>query len=144
MIAKMKDIEEIGGQVLDAAIAVHRELGPGLLESAYEACLLHELSNRGIQVQCQVALPVTYKGLELEAGYRIDILVEDRIIVELKSVEQLLPIHQAQMISYLKLSGLTLGFLVNFNVPLLKQGFKRVALGASDIKKTSRPSRALR
>ncbi|MDX6767224.1 MAG: GxxExxY protein [Candidatus Methylacidiphilales bacterium] len=144
MIAKMKDIEEIGGQVLDAALAVHRELGPGLLESTYEACLLHEFSSRGIHARAQVALPVAYKGLELDAGYRIDILVEGQIIVELKSVEQLLPVHQAQMISYLKLSGLSLGFLINFNVPLLKQGFKRVVLGASDIKNTSRASRPSR
>jgi GxxExxY protein len=144
MIAKIKDIEEIGSQILDAALAVHRELGPGLLESTYEACLFHELAARGLGVKRQVALPVTYKGLDLEAGYHIDLLVEDAVVVELKSVDQLLPVHQAQVLSYLKLSGYSLAILINFNVLLLKQGFKRIALGASDTKKTSRSPRPSR
>lgn len=123
------NLNEVSGQVIGAAIAVHRELGPGLLESAYEACLVHELGQRGVQVEQQVAQPVFYKGLQLECGYRLDLLVEDRVIVELKAVEALLPIHEAQLLTYLKLRKLRLGLLINFNVPILKNGIKRLLNG---------------
>jgi hypothetical protein len=107
-------------------LAVHRELGPGLLESTYQACLAHELAARGIEVYCEVELPVKYKGLEIEAGYRIDMLVADSIVIENKSVQAYLPIHEAQLLTYMKLSGCRLGFLVNWNVPLIKDGIKRM------------------
>jgi GxxExxY protein len=102
-------------------------LGPGLLESAYEACLFYELRERGLVVEKQVPLPVTYKGVRLEAGYRLDIVVENEVIVEIKSVDDLAPIHTAQLLSYLKLSDRKLGLLVNFNVELVKNGIKRIA-----------------
>lgn len=120
--------EEIAKDVVDAAFSVHSELGPGLLESAYEACLKHELEHRGRKVLTQLPQPVNYRGLQLDVGYRIDLLVDDRLIVELKTVEQLLPIHHAQLLTYLKLSRQTLGLLINFNVPLIKHGIKRVVL----------------
>jgi GxxExxY protein len=115
--------------VIGAAIAVHRELGPGLLESAYEACLVYELRQRGVRVEQQIPRPVFYKGLQLECGYRLDLLVEDQVIVELKAVEALLPIHEAQLLTYLKLRKLRLGLLINFNVPILKNGIKRLLNG---------------
>ena len=102
-------------------------MGPGLLESAYEACLAFELSEQDLRVERQKALPVTYKGLDIEAGYRIDLLVEKSVVLEIKSVEILMPIHEAQLISYLKLGDYPLGLLINFNVRLLKQGLKRIA-----------------
>lgn len=105
---------------------VHTVLGPGLLESAYEACLKHELKKSGLKVLSQVELPVIYDGLEIELGYRLDLLVEDKIILELKAVKELTPLHQAQLLSYLKLSGLQLGLLINFNVTRLKYGIKRI------------------
>jgi GxxExxY protein len=111
--------------ILDAAIAVHREMGPGLLESVYQHCLIKELRSRGIMVNTMVPVPLYYKGEMLNKDYVIDILVEDEIILELKSIEGILPVHEAQLISYLKLANKRLGFLINFNVPLLKQGFKR-------------------
>lgn len=120
------DIEEIAKQVVDAAFAVHVELGPGLLESTYEACLEHELVERGFRVQRQLEQPVEHKGFTIDAGYRLDLLVEEQVIVELKSVERIEPIHQAQVLTYLKLSGKELGFLINFNAPLLKQGLRRL------------------
>lgn len=123
------ELDEISGQVIGAAIAVHRELGPGLLESAYEACLVHELRQRGVQIEQQIPQPVFYKGLQLECGYRLDLLVENRVIVELKAVETLLPIHEAQLLTYLKLRQLRLGLLINFNVPILKHGIKRLLNG---------------
>ena len=119
------NINEVSGQVVDAAMKVHSALGPGLLESAYEACLLHELRKRGRKVLSQVALPVVYDGVKIDVGYRIDLLVEDVVIVELKAVEKLLPIHDAQLLSYLKLGGYRLGLLINFNVLHLKDGIKR-------------------
>ncbi|AHW59686.1 GxxExxY protein [Draconibacterium orientale] len=112
-------------EILDAAIAVHREMGPGLLESVYEHCLMKEFELRGIYAQNQVAVQLIYKGFDLNKDYRIDILVEDEIIIELKAVEVVLPVHEAQIISHLKLTDKRLGFLINFNVPLLKQGFRR-------------------
>ena len=121
-----EEIEQIAKQLVDAILMVHRELGPGLLESTYQACLAHELRRRGIEVRCEVALPVRYKELEIEVGYRIDLLLADCIIVENKSVQALAPIHEAQLLTYLKLSGHRLGFLVNWNVPLIKDGIKRM------------------
>lgn len=120
------ELNEITEKVIGCAIKVHRALGPGLLESTYEVCLEHELVKEGLKVKTQVALPVVYDGLRLDAGYRIDMLVEDAVIVELKSIESLHPIHEAQVISYLKLSGKKIGLLINFNVKLLKGGIKRL------------------
>jgi len=117
--------EEAARDVVDAAMAVHRALGPGLLESAYEACLAHELEKRGRSVLRQVALPIVYDAVKLEAGYRIDLVVDGAIVVEVKSIEALAPIHDAQLLTYMRLSGRRLGFLINFNVALLKQGIKR-------------------
>lgn len=113
-------------EIIGAAIEVHRELGPGLLESAYEQCLCHELSLRGLKFQRQVELPVTYKGIRLDCGFRMDIVVEGIVVVELKTVDTLLPIHQAQMLTYLKLYHRQVGLLLNFNVPVLKDGLKRI------------------
>jgi GxxExxY protein len=114
-------------RVIGAAIEVHRHLGPGLLESAYEACLTHELIQAGLAVQRQKPLPVLYKGLRLDIGYRLDLVIDDCLIVELKSVERLDRVHFAQMLSYLKLSGYGLGLVINFNVAQLKQGIRRIA-----------------
>ena len=119
-------LNELSRKIIGAAIAVHRELGPGLLESAYEACLEYELLQMGIRVERQVPQPVIYKGVRLECGYRLDLLVENLVIVELKTVGQLAPIHDAQLLTYLKLRRLWLGMLINFNVPVLKQGIKRL------------------
>lgn len=121
------EFEQITEQVIGAAIAVHRALGPGLLESTYEACLCYELNKRGLSVQRQVALPVVYDGVKLDCGYRIDLLVEGVVLVELKAVDKLDKVHEAQLITYLKLSGLPVGLLINFNVHLLKQGILRRA-----------------
>ncbi|HEY8900142.1 MAG TPA: GxxExxY protein [Chthoniobacterales bacterium] len=121
-------MDEIASQIVDAAFKVHQSLGPGLLESVYEVCLAHELHRRGLTFERQVALPIVYEGLELEAGLRLDLVVERQIIIEIKTVESLLPVHHAQALTYLKLSGLHLAFLINFNVPLIKQGLKRIAL----------------
>jgi GxxExxY protein len=117
-----------GRAIVDAGLKVHRALGPGLLESAYERCLAHELISRGLVVRNQVPLPIVFEGLEIEAGYRLDLLVNDLVIVEVKAVDALAPIHEAQLLTYLKLSGCRLGFLMNFNVKLLKQGVRRLAL----------------
>lgn len=118
----------ITGNIIDAALKVHSALGPGLLESAYEACLLHELTKRSIKAASQVALPVFYDGVKVELGYRVDLLVEDKVIVELKAVEKLHPLHRAQLLSYLKLSGKQLGLLINFSELHLKDGIHRVIL----------------
>jgi GxxExxY protein len=120
--------EQLTEQIIGAAIEVHRELGPGLLESAYEQCFCHELHLRALQFRCQIDLPVQYKGLKLDCGYRVDVVVEDSVVVELKSVEQVLPIHQAQLLTYLRLSGKKVGLLINFNVPVLKNGILRRVL----------------
>jgi len=120
------DKNEISGKIVDSALKVHSSLGPGLLESAYEACLLYELKKRKINAKSQVALPITYDGIKIDAGYRIDLLVEDAIIVELKAVSELSQIHEAQLLSYLKLSKKPLGLLINFNVLRLKDGIKRM------------------
>ena len=117
---------EISGQIVDAAIKVHTALGPGLLESAYQGCLAYELRKRGLKVEVQLGLPVVYDDVNIEVGYRIDLLVEDRVIVELKSVDKIAPIHQAQLLTYLRLSDKRLGLLINFNVLHLKDGIKRM------------------
>jgi GxxExxY protein len=119
-------IEKVGRNIVDAAIKVHRALGPGLLESAYQKCLAYELDKRGLRVECEVVLPVVYDDQRIDAGYRIDMLVEDVVIVENKTVERLLPVHEAQLLTYLKLRDCRLGFLLNWNVPLMKQGIKRM------------------
>ncbi len=115
--------------ILDSCITVHKEMGPGLLESVYELCLLKELEWRGVKAQNQVSIPLNYRGFELSKEFKIDILVENEIILEIKSSQALLPVHEAQLISYLKLTGKKLGFLINFNVPLLKDGFRRFVNG---------------
>lgn len=119
------NLNKITEAIIGAAIAVHKELGPGLLESAYEACLAYELAERKLKVERQKGLPVTYHGVLLDCGYRIDLLVEKLVVVELKAVERLEPIHQAQMLSYLRLSGCKVGLLINFNVKVLKNGIRR-------------------
>jgi len=119
-------INDLSGQIIHAAMDVHSALGPGLLESAYATCLSHALNKLALHVQQQVALPVCYDGLKLDAGYRIDLLVENTVIVELKSVERLLPVHQAQLLTYLKLAEKPLGRLINFNTTHLRDGIKRM------------------
>lgn len=122
-------INEVTRQVIAAAMKVHSTLGPGLLESTYEACTQHELRKAGLKVQAQVQLPVTYDGLKLDLGYRIDLLVEDLVIVELKAVDTFNAVHEAQLISYLKLSGKNVGLLINFNVAHLRDGIRRIVVG---------------
>ena len=124
MISKT-EIEMIGKQIVDAAFEVHSELGPGLLESVYEICLVEELKERGLTVERQVKLPVVYKDKILQKEFIIDILVEKCVIIELKAVEMLLPVHEVQTLTYMKLADMKLGYLINFNVPLIKQGIKR-------------------
>jgi GxxExxY protein len=116
---------EISGAVVDAAMKVHTALGPGLLESAYAVCLRHELIKRGLRVDHEVPVPVVYDSIKLDAGYKLDLLVEDTVVVELKAIEALAPIHQAQIISYLKLTGKPIGLLINFHSLHLKDGIKR-------------------
>ena len=125
-MVQAKKLDEITGQIVDAAIQVHRALGPGLLESAYEACLVSELVQRGFLVERQKDLPVVYRDTQIDCGYRLDLLVEGQVIVEVKAVDKLAPIHDAQVITYLRLSGMKVGLLVNFNVPLLKDGLRRL------------------
>jgi len=132
-----KNLDAITGIIIDAAMKVHSALGPGLLESAYEACLKYELSKRSLVVESQVVLPVFYNGVKIEAGYRIDLLVENEIILELKAVDKVIPIHEAQLLSYLKLSGKQVGLLLNFNVLHLKDGITRVV---NAYRRSPRPS----
>jgi GxxExxY protein len=120
--------DRLSNQIIGCAIEVHKALGPGLLESTYEQCLAHELKNLKIPFQLQHALPVKYKGVKIDCGYRIDMLVDDKIIVELKSVDSILPIHQAQLLTYMKLSAVRIGLLMNFNVKFMKTGIKRMVL----------------
>ena len=120
------NLNSITEKIIGACIAIHRELGPGLLESAYEECLAFELEQAGLAFRRQQALPVAYKGVRLDCGYRMDLVVEDSVIVELKTVEKLLPIHEAQLLTYLKLSGCSVGLLINFQVPVLKDGVRRL------------------
>jgi len=123
-----QSVERVASTVVDSAVAVHRALGPGLLESAYEACLTHELRSRGLGVLTQVAVPITYRGVALDEGFRADMIVEHCVLVELKAVEAILPIHEAQVLTYLRLSGLPLAFLLNFNSTLLRSGLRRYRL----------------
>jgi len=123
---------DISAAIIGAAITVHRALGPGLLESAYQQCLAHEFSLRSIPFEQQRPLPVVYKGIHLDAGYRLDFLVAGIVVVELKAADVLLPIHQAQMLSYLRLGGWKLGLLINFHAPLLRDGIKRIVLGLDE------------
>ncbi len=121
------DINAISGQVVDAALRVHSALGPGLLESVYEKCLQHELQRRGLEVKTQVGFPIVYGDIRIESGLKIDLIVMNEVIVELKAVDQILPVHESQIISYLRITGKRLGLLINFNVALLKDGIKRFA-----------------
>lgn len=120
------ELNNISQEVIGAAIEVHRVLGPGLLESTYEACLAHELQCRTIRYARQVVLPVLYKGVTLDCGYKLDLLIEEQVVIELKAVELVLPIHRAQLLTYLKLTGCKLGLIINFNVPMLHKGIERV------------------
>jgi GxxExxY protein len=126
------EVNQISSVIIGAAIEVHRVLGPGLLESTYEECLCRELSLRHVQFDRQRPLPVEYKGIQLDCGYRLNLSVANAVVVELKAVESLLPIHEAQLLTYLKLGGWKVGLLINFNVPLLKQGIKRRVLGLEE------------
>lgn len=134
-------INELTEKVIGAAMEVHRALGPGPLESAYETCLARELAMQGIAFEQQVELPVVYRGVPLSCGYRLDFLVEGELILELKAAEELLPIHEAQILTYLKLSDKRIGLLINFNVALLKQGLRRIV---NQLSETSAPSAPLR
>jgi GxxExxY protein len=126
------ETNQVTERIIGAAIDVHRELGPGLLESTYEACIVFELEKRGLAFERQLAIPVLYKGARVDCGYRIDLLVENCVIVELKCVEKLHPIHKAQMLSYLKSSGHKVGLILNFNVPVLVKGIERVVHGFNE------------
>jgi GxxExxY protein len=119
------DFDPLSNRVLGCALEVHKTLGPGLLESAYERALIYELSSVGLMAERQTEVPVAYKEVKLDCGFRVDVLVEKQLILELKSVEKLLPVHEAQLLTYLKLTGCRVGLLINFNVPLLKNGIKR-------------------
>ena len=123
-----KDINKLTGKIIGLAIEIHRELGPGLLESVYKACLTYELRQSSLSFMSEKQIPVIYKEIALECGFRADIIVENNIILELKAVEKILPIHQAQLITYLKLTGLKMGFIFNFNVIRLKDGIRRIVL----------------
>ncbi|TSA48943.1 GxxExxY protein [archaeon] len=122
------EFDKLSNRVIGCALEVHRELGPGLLESTYEQCLAHELKLNGIRFELQHPLPVKYKGMRLDCGYRVDVLVEDKLIIELKSVERIKAIHEAQLLTYMRLSGIRIGLLINFNVMKLKDGIKRFVL----------------
>ena len=127
---KTKDeLNSLGGEILDSSITVHKEMGPGLLESVYQECLWEELNSRGVNLQSHVPVPLVYKEKTLNKDYIIDLLVENEIVIELKAIEGVLPVHQAQIISYLKLANKRLGYLINFNVPMLKHGFTRYVNG---------------
>ena len=127
-ITEKKDNSTLTGKIIGDAIEVHRALGPGLLESAYEACLTYELRLRGLKVESQKPLPLIYKNVMLECGYRLDIVVENQVIIEIKTVNSIAPIHEAQLLSYLKLSNCKIGLLINFNVIVLKDGIRRMML----------------
>ncbi len=118
--------DRIAAAVVDSGFQVHNLLGPGLLESAYEECLAYELKERGFNIRRQVAMPITYKAVKLDAGYRLDLIVESQVVVEVKAIDRLLPIHQAQLMTYLRLSGRRLGLLMNFNVPMFRNGVRRI------------------
>ncbi len=120
------DIEAIATQIVDAAIKIHKQLGPGLLESAYQACMLYELRKRGLKVECELPQPIAYDGIEIDAAYRLDMLVEDCVIIENKTVDTILPIHQAQLLTYLKLRNCKLGFILNWKTIHMSDGIKRM------------------
>jgi GxxExxY protein len=120
------DIEDIGKQIVDASVGVHKTLGPGLLESTYQACLAFELRRRGLHVECEVMQPVKYGSFRIDTGYRVDMFIEDAVIIENKAVERLLPIHEAQLRTYLRLQDCRLGFLINWNVKMIKDGIRRM------------------
>ena len=122
------EFDQLSNRVIGCALEVHRTLGPGLLESAYEQCLAHELSQSGIPFKLQCSLPVKYKGMKLDCGYRVDLFVDDKLIVELKSVDKIMGIHRAQLLTYMKLAKVKVGLLINFNVKTLKTGIKRFVL----------------
>ena len=124
-----QDLEAIGAVIVDSAVRVHRTLGPCLLETAYQRCLTHELRYSGFKVRCEVLLPLTYRSLQLDCGYRVDMIINESVIVENKSVERVLPVHSAQILTYLHLSGLRLGYLLNWNVSLMKNGIRRFVNG---------------
>ncbi|MGH6898539.1 MAG: GxxExxY protein [Geminicoccaceae bacterium] len=128
-------------RIIGAAIEVHTALGPGLLESTYEECVAREMQLSGLRFERQVPLPVAYKGVKLDCGYRLDFLVEQAVVLELKSTDTLRPIHEAQLLTYLRLGGWTVGLLINFNVPVLKNGIRRVVLNYEDISASSAPLR---
>ena len=128
----MKDIEEIGRNIVHSAIKVHKALGPGLLESVYQKCLAYELKKAGLGVSCEVPLPVKYEAVTIDVGFRIDMLVQQTVIIENKTVDKLAPIHEAQLLTYLKLTNLNLGFLLNWNVPLMRNGIKRMVNGLKE------------
>jgi GxxExxY protein len=132
MVKKPMNLEAIGKEIVDAAVKVHRVLGPGLLESAYQQCLVHELRQRGLNVRTELVMPIVYEGQKIDAGYRLDVLVENVVVVENKTVSEILPIHQAQLLTYLKLSNCQLGYLLNWNVKLMKNGIKRMVNGLKD------------
>ncbi len=138
------DVNRVTREIIGAAIAVHRELGPGLLESAYEACLAYELTQRGLRVEQQKPLPVVYREVHLECGYRLDLVVEDIVIVELKSVEKLLPVHRAQVLSYLRLANRQVGLLINFNEKVLMNGVHRLVNNLPETSASLRSLRSLR
>lgn len=123
-----EESDKIAEAIFNSALKVHKELGPGLLERVYEICLCHELKKLGYEIQHQVNVPIVYDGIEFDEGYRIDLIVDNEVIVELKAVDKFNPVWQAQVLSYLKVTGKRLGLLINFNVPLLKDGFKRIVL----------------
>jgi GxxExxY protein len=122
------DIEEISRMIVDSAIKIHRTFGPGLLESAYQKCLAHDLTKRGLKVECEVTLPIVYDGQTIESGYRVDRLVEDCVIIENKTVDQILPVHQAQLLTHMRLRRINLGFILNWKAPMMKHGIKRMVL----------------
>ena len=122
------ETEHVATEIVDAALKIHKTLGPGLLESVYDTCLVYELEKRGLHVARQVTLPIIYDGRRLDGGLRLDLLIENRVIVEVKAVEKFNPVFEAQLLTYLRLSGKRLGFLINFTVPLIKDGIKRVIL----------------
>lgn len=127
-VDRKNEYDPLTNKVIGCAIEVHRELGPGLLESAYEECLAYELKVQGLDIKRQIELPIKYKSVELKCGYRMDILIPDKLVIELKTVEKLLPIHQSQILTYLRLSGVKTGLLINFYTTLLKNGIKRIVL----------------
>jgi GxxExxY protein len=137
-------LDRLSNRIIGAALRVHRELGPGMLEGAYEACLMFELLDAGLTVEREKALPLTYRGQRLDCGYRLDLLVESSIIVEVKTVEHLDAVHHAQLLSYLKATNLKLGLLINFNVKWLRDGVKRIVNGLPEPIVSSRPLRPLR